>query len=117
MQVGCPSCGHVLTVPAEKAAVPNLKARCRCGTVFAVAAAAAAAVARRSTVAVPGRRCQNHPQLRSEHVCPKCVKGFCNDCVQRVQTAIVCSCEGFCVSAAAYEELQGREKQRDRSMV
>src|SRR5438128_2027869 len=41
MQVACPSCGHVLTVPPEKAAVPNMKARCRCGNVFAMAAAAA----------------------------------------------------------------------------
>jgi hypothetical protein len=210
MQVACPSCGHVLSVPPDKAALPNIKAKCRCGTVFPLASTAAAAAAAAApgaatlpspvsdrvaairaanaraaalgasggtmaapliapklpprpagvpagaplrtaaavprpamappagaasavpasvsasaaiapkprTVPVPWRRCQNHPQTRSEHVCPKCGKGYCNECPQRVQTAVVCpACEGFCVATAAYEELQGREKQRDRSMV
>ena len=212
MQVACPSCGHVLTVPPERAAVPNLRAKCRCGHVFPVAgnggrwrrrpgraaaarpaarlrplseggpgrdrsrrgdprreragraglaavmtaAAAGASVLkppplpqrpgaavpkprrpwpprrrrRRSarptsrlgrkprTVPVPWRRCQNHPQVRSEHVCPKCTKGFCDTCAQKVQTAAIClACEGLCVAAAAYEEIQDRAKQRDRSMM
>lgn len=39
MRVQCAACGQVLLVPPEKAAVPNLKARCRCGHVFAVATA------------------------------------------------------------------------------
>lgn len=208
MQVACPSCGHVLTVPPDKAALPNVKAKCRCGTVFPLAggapaaaaagtprptsplaagsavpavaklaspvsdrvaairaanaqaaaafaasggtparpgtplapsvlpsatplasprlpprpagvpAASAATAPKPRTVPVPWRRCHNHPQTRSEHVCPKCAKGFCNECPQRVQTAVVCpACEGFCVATAAYEELQGREKQRERSML
>jgi hypothetical protein len=206
MQVACPSCGHVLTVPPERAAVPNLKAKCRCGTVFplagheAVAAApaarphvvpatgrgagpaappappkvapaatdrvaairaanaqaasaapasvmaagagasalkspsrpsppasAAAATAtagkpstaeKARTVPVPWRRCQNHPPVRSEHVCPKCTKGFCDPCAQKVQNAAICpSCEGLCVAAAAYEEIQDKAKRRARSMM
>lgn len=212
MQVACPSCGHVLTVPPEKAAVPNLRAKCRCGTVFPVAAVAAAAPptaaraaspaaalpprvapaatdrvaairaanARTSaappvvmaavaaatpstspppipprpagvpagapmrtaaavpklapavptrpaaaatsekprTVPVPWRRCQNHAQVRSEHVCPKCTKGFCDACTQKVQNAAICpSCEGLCIAAAAYEEIQEKAKQRARSMM
>jgi hypothetical protein len=220
MQVTCPSCGHVLTIPPEKAAVPNLKARCRCGSVFPVAgheaaavtpavpptaaraassavpapskvapaatdrvaairaanaraataapavvmaaapgaslsppplpprpagvpagaplrtagavARPAAAVAARvaasdtpasasekpRTVPIPWRRCQNHAQVRSEHVCPKCTKGFCDPCPQKVQGAAICpSCEGLCVAAAVYEEIQDKAKRRDRSMM
>ena len=191
MQVACPSCAHVITVPPEKAALPNLKAKCRCGTLFPVtpppppppsparaaaplpvavprvapaanervaairaanaqAAAAltppplpvrapgvpagaslrtAAAVPRPAavdiaapgkprTIPVPWRRCQNHPTARAEQVCPKCAKGFCDPCTQKVQTAAICpACEGLCVAAAAYEQLQDRARQRDRSMM
>lgn len=195
MQVACPSCGHVLTVPPDKAAVPNLKAKCRCGTVFAIGPAPAparsassmaagparpspsiaaatrpkpaaavppavlmgaaagaealvppplpprpagtpagapartaaaaprlapvgpAAGARPRTVPVPWRRCQNHPQTRSEHYCPQCTKGFCGECVKKVQNAAICpACEGLCIAAAAYEALQEKERQRARPM-
>src|SRR6266545_3114264 len=212
MQVPCPSCAHVITVPPERAAVPNLKAKCRCGHLFAIASAArpqgaepaaldapgpstgvvrvaaanadrvaeiraanaraaaafaaadpggvtlkppplpprpagapaarpmaaAAAVARpaasrsgRGAIAttaataerphslpVPWRRCQNHPQVRSEYVCPRCAKGFCDACVQKVQDAATCpSCGGPCVAAAAYEEMQDKARQLERSMM
>ncbi len=212
MQVACPSCAHVITVPPERAAVPNLKAKCRCGHLFAIASvanpqgaapvaldppgpstgvvrvaaanadrvaeiraanaraaaafaaadpggvtlkppplpprpagapaarpmAAAAAVARpaasrsgRGAIAttaataerphslpVPWRRCQNHPQVRSEYVCPRCAKGFCDACVQKVQDAATCpSCGGPCVAAAAYEEMQDKARQLERSMM
>jgi hypothetical protein len=170
MQVACPSCANVLTVPPEKAAVPNLKAKCRCGTVFAVtgeapsappppppprvapaatdrvaairaanaaaASSAAAAPTPRAAVApavktaaeaapprphsvpVPWRRCQNHPQARSEFVCPNCTKGLCGACPQMVQTAAICPfCEGLCVAAAAYEESLEKTRQRTRSMM
>jgi len=190
MQVACPSCAHVITVPSEKAAVPNLKAKCRCGHLFAIASVAnpqgaepvaldppgpstgvvrvaaanadrvaeiraanaraaaafaaadpggvtlkppplpprpagapagrpmaAAAAERPHSLPVPWRRCQNHPQVRSEHVCPKCAKGFC-DCVQKVQDAATCpSCGGPCVAAAAYEEMQDKARQVERSMM
>src|SRR5438132_8560692 len=183
MQVACPSCAHVLTVPPERAA-PGLKAKCRCGTVFDVAAAtragsapstaappapprpaaaphaatpfaggrvrvavapavimsatpeeltppplparpaavarpasagAAAAAApspaaapsadraRPGSVPIPWRRCQNHPQTRSEHVCPPCAKVFCAACTQEVRHIPVCPvCEGLAVPARAY---------------
>ncbi|HEU0105369.1 MAG TPA: hypothetical protein VFT38_04315 [Vicinamibacteria bacterium] len=212
MQVACPSCAHVITVPAERAAVPNLKAKCRCGHLFAVASvaeaagpepvsfdppgpstgvvrvaaanadrvaeiraanaraaaafaaadpggvtlkppplsprpagapaarptAAAAAVARPAasrsgsgaipattaaaerphSLPIPWRRCQNHPQVRSEHVCPNCAKGFCGECVQKVQDAATCpSCGGPGVAAAAYEEMQDKARQLERSMM
>jgi uncharacterized protein (DUF697 family) len=69
-------------------------------------------------VPVPWRRCQNHPQTRSEFVCPKCAKGFCDPCGPKVQTAVVCpACEGLCVPAAAYEQSLEKAKQRDRSMM
>ena len=212
MQVACPSCAHVITVPPERAAVPNLKAKCRCGHLFAIASvatpqgaepvapdppgpstgvvrvaaanadrvaeiraanaraaaafaaadpggvtlkpppliprpagapaarpmAAAAAAARPAasrsssgaiaataataerphSLPVPWRRCQNHPQARSEHVCPKCAKGFCDACVQKAQDAATCpSCGGPCVAAAAYEEMQDKARQLERSMM
>jgi hypothetical protein len=172
--VACPSCAHVITVPPEKAALPNLKAKCRCGTLFPVtpppppvraaapplvpavprlappanervaairaanaqAAAAPALVTpagaaalrppplpRRApekprTVPVPWRRCQSHPTDPAEHVCPKCAKGYCDPCTQKVQTAAICpACEGLCVTAAAYEQLQDRTRQRERTMM
>jgi hypothetical protein len=167
MQVACPSCAHVLDVPPEKAVLPNLKAKCRCGTLFAVtpppppvraasparasapavavpriappanervaairAANAQAAAARAAdkpagtvpekprTVPVPWRRCQNHPTVRAEQVCPQCAKGFCDPCTQKVQNAAICpACEGLCVAAAAYEQLQDRARQRERTMM
>jgi len=205
MQVACPSCAHVITVPPERAAVPGLKAKCRCGHVFALAsvapspasalpldppgpstgvvrvananadrvaeiraanARAAAAFAATGTggaaalqppplpvrakaapvgpaapgskpasapsaaeapegkvdrprsLPVPWRRCQNHPQVRSEQVCPKCAKGYCDPCTQKVHNAAICpACEGLCVAATAYEEIQEKAKARDRSMM
>jgi hypothetical protein len=70
------------------------------------------------TVPVPWRRCQNHPQTRSLHVCPKCTKGYCEACAQMVQSAAICpACEGLCLAAAAYEEGQERSRVRARSMM
>jgi hypothetical protein len=222
MQVACPSCAHVITVPPEKAALPNLKAKCRCGHLFALTSAAAPAaraapaldppgpstgvvrvtaanadrvaeiraanaraaaafaasgpgaktalqppplpartagapavaplrtaaaaprpaapragngtpaaaaaatavpgadgkIERPHSLPVPWRRCQNHPQVRSEHVCPKCAKGFCDPCTQKVQNAAICpACEGLAVAAAAYAEMQEKAEQRDRTMM
>src|SRR5262249_17956012 len=80
--------------------------------------AGADAAARPRTTPVPWRRCQNHPQTRAEFVCPKCVKGFCDPCGQKVQTAVICpACEGLCVPAAAYEQSLDKATQRDRSMM
>jgi hypothetical protein len=42
MNVLCAACGRALAVPPDKAAIPNLKARCQCGHVFLVAEAARA---------------------------------------------------------------------------
>jgi len=189
MQVACPSCRHVLTVPPEKAATPGLKAKCRCGAVIDIAAApradaaappaaappaaapqpaaaprvatpfaagrvrvavapavllsatpeeltppplpprpAAAAPspaappsadrARPASVPIPWRRCQNHPQTRSEHVCPPCAKGFCAACTQEVRNIPVCPlCEGLCVASAAYEQTQETARHRARPMT
>lgn len=43
MSVTCASCQRTIQVPPDKAGVPNLKVKCRCGNVFAVAFALAAA--------------------------------------------------------------------------
>jgi hypothetical protein len=88
------------------------------GTPAGAAAEVAGKVERPRSLPVPWRRCQNHPQVRSEHVCPKCAKGFCDPCTQKVQNAAICpACEGLAIAAAAYEEAQEKAKQRDRSMM
>jgi hypothetical protein len=194
MQIVCPSCRHVLTVPPESAATPDLKATCRCGAVLDVATASRAAVAgasglsgpaavprptplgqgrvrvavapavrmaatpeeleppppparpaavprpttahpasaapappspapsndraRPGSVPIPWRRCQNHPQTRSEQVCPQCEKGFCAACTREVRNIAVCPlCEGLCVAAGAYEQTQDTARQRARPMT
>jgi hypothetical protein len=142
-------------VPPDKAALPNLKARCACGTVYAVtgpAVAASTAVpaatrppapaarsapapaaaltaapiattpatapARTPTRPPPWPRCANHPQVRSLHVCPRCVKGYCDACVQTVQGGAICGeCDGLCVPSAQYGQKQEAERQRERSLV
>jgi hypothetical protein len=81
-------------------------------------AATAATAERPHSLPVPWRRCQNHAQVRSEHVCPKCAKGFCDACVPKAQDAATCpSCGGPCVAAAAYEEMQDKARQLERSMM
>src|SRR5688572_11938564 len=132
MTIACPSCGKTTTVPPDKAALPNLKARCRCGTVFAVtgpspapaaevaapAAAAAVAAPRTPTRPVPWPRCANHTQVRSAHVCPRCVKGYCDQCTQKVQGGAICgACDGLCVPTSQYGQKQETASQRDRSMA
>ena len=142
MTVACPSCGRTAEVPPDKAGVPNLKARCRCGTVYAVTAAAPPpatpkpptpkpptpsavvpgpvppdAAPRAPSRPPPWPRCANHPQLRSVHVCPRCVKGYCDECVQKVQGGAICaSCDGLCVPAAGYGQKQDTAKDRERSI-
>ena len=192
MTIACPSCRRPISVPPDKAATPNLKARCRCGPVFVVAEAAGAAapapahvaspavaaaapaaaprpsspppvppavvagaiaaatplpkiqpppvprsstatpppppvtapaaspapVAARTPTAVNWRRCANHRQAASVHVCPACLKGYCDACTQKVQTAALCpSCEGLCVTTTAYLETQEKARARSRSMI
>ena len=140
MTIACPSCGKTYNLPPEKAAIPNLTAKCRCGTVFAIAAAvvppATAPVppppAMHAPIATataeaprpsprrppPWPRCANHPQVRSAHVCPQCVKGYCDACTQKVQGGAICGgCDGLCVPAAQYGQKQETASQRDRSMA
>jgi hypothetical protein len=44
VSVTCAGCQRTIQVPPDKAALPNLKVKCRCGNVFAVASALAAAL-------------------------------------------------------------------------
>jgi hypothetical protein len=133
MNVQCPRCGKLLAVPPDKATVPGLQARCTgCGAVFpldmasladatqaaphasapqapaaepAPEAAPQAAPAEQHQGLVRWRRCTNHPQARSEHVCQQCGKGWCKDCGKPVQSAVTCpACEGLCVPTQKREE-------------
>jgi hypothetical protein len=74
--------------------------------------------AARTSTAVNWRRCANHRQATSVHVCPACLKGYCDACTQKVQTAALCpGCEGLCVTTAAYLETQEKARARSRSMI
>jgi len=171
MNVSCPSCHRVLTVPPENVGTPHLKAKCRCGHVFAVTATAPTIVAPPATPAPtvsPGvgsatspqpavaaeaiaakpaaqrataevakspaggapitrpavrgagtwRRCVNHPQVESQHVCPKCQRGYCSACTQKVQTAAIClKCDALCVTVASYAQVQTKKPLRARSLI
>ncbi|HET7294928.1 MAG TPA: hypothetical protein VFM88_21090 [Vicinamibacteria bacterium] len=146
MLARCASCGVRFVVPEDRARNPGLKVRCRCGAEFAlhapkpprvaggadaaVAAAAAPAPVRSSAAAPPPvaadeplrsgawRRCSNHPQVKSESVCPACGIGFCRDCEQRIRNVPVCPrCQGLCTDVAKVEEDAAREKQRARTMA
>src|SRR5262245_25627437 len=146
MLTRCASCGVRFVVPDDRAANPNLTVRCRCGADFPLNApkapratesasaapapqppatpAGSAPAAPRS--AAPGhglrsgawRRCANHPQAKSESVCPACAVGYCRDCEQRVRNVPVCPrCQGLCSEVAKMEEESAREKQRARTMA
>lgn len=194
MNVLCAACGKALQVPPDKAAIPNLKARCQCGHVFLVAEAprapeagapaptrpqtgampraasapppaAAAPVrpqptaaasapttsagpARPATGAMPRvtpagaaaataagtatppatgrvatappswRRCLNHAERLSMHVCPKCAKGYCGQCAQVVQGGAICpDCDQLCVPSQKYEEHQRLQRERARPLL
>jgi hypothetical protein len=50
-------------------------------------------------------------------VCRTCQVGYCEDCTQRVQTAVICpQCDGLCVATSAFQEESEREQQRDRAL-
>jgi hypothetical protein len=56
--------------------------------------------------------------LRSDHVCPQCVKGYCGECTQKVQGGAICAaCDGLCVPTSQYGQKQETASQRDRSMI
>ena len=106
-------------LPARPAAVARpASAGAAAAAAPSPAAAPSADRARPGSVPIPWRRCQNHPQTRSEHVCPPCAKGFCAACTQEVRNIPVCPvCEGLCVAAAAYEQTQEAGRHRARSMT
>ncbi len=133
MLARCAQCGVRFVVPDDRAANPNLKVRCRCGVEFALHAPrptrpAAELVSPTATAPRPAdgatlmrsgawRRCVQHPQAKSESVCPACGVGFCRECEKRVRNVPVCPrCEGLCADAAKIEEDSARERQRARTM-
>lgn len=63
------------------------------------------------------KRCINHPQLVSDLVCGRCLKGFCKACCRAVQTAFLCPlCGGFCFSAQEHEKKEALRRQRSRPL-
>jgi hypothetical protein len=84
-----------------------------------MAAAAPAAIPRPRPVGSRNwRRCAQHPQTTSEHVCPACKQGHCRECVQLVRNAAICpTCEGLCVSASSHAEKEQQEFRRRRPMM
>lgn len=64
------------------------------------------------------RRCVNHPNDRSQSVCRTCGIGYCRECEQKVQNAVMCPrCETLCVPAADHEARLERDRQRAQPMT
>ena len=64
------------------------------------------------------RRCVNHHAAQSQSVCKNCQIGYCPDCEQKTQDAVVCPvCDGLCVPAQRYEAEQEHKRQRQRSLM
>jgi hypothetical protein len=64
------------------------------------------------------RRCVNHHAAQSQSVCTNCQIGYCPDCEQKTQNAVICPvCDGLCVPAQKYEAEQEQKRQRQRSML
>jgi hypothetical protein len=64
------------------------------------------------------KHCGQHPDQRSEYVCPSCLAGFCRECGNRVRNAVLCtSCETLCIRSLEFEERQQRERQRAQPMM
>jgi hypothetical protein len=81
-------------------------------------AAAEPVPARRTRPPGGWRRCVNHHAAQSQSVCTRCQIGYCPDCEQKVQSAVLCPvCEGLCVPAQQYEGEQEHKRQRQRSMM
>jgi predicted Zn finger-like uncharacterized protein len=63
------------------------------------------------------RRCVNHPQLRSENVCPACRRGYCKDCGKTAGTAVICpECDGLCRTTVDHDAEDRREQERARTL-
>ena len=63
------------------------------------------------------RRCVNHADRTSDHVCRTCAVGYCGACVQEVRGAGICpACDTLCVKASGYEATLDVERQRGRSL-
>jgi hypothetical protein len=76
------------------------------------------APARRTRPPGGWRRCVNHHAAQSQSVCTRCQIGYCPDCEQKTQNAVVCPvCDGLCVPAQKYEGEQELKRQRQRSMM
>ncbi len=52
------------------------------------------------------------------HVCPQCVKGYCEACTQKVQGGAICAaCDALCVTSAQYGGKLETASRRARSMA
>jgi hypothetical protein len=59
------------------------------------------------------RRCVNHADRTSDHVCPACHVGYCGACLEEIRGAGICpKCDGLCVKPGAYGAGREREAQR-----
>jgi hypothetical protein len=71
----------------------------------------------RSASKTDWRRCLNHSDRTSDHVCMTCSVGYCGGCIQEVRGAGICpTCDTLCVKASRYEASVAVEHQRARSL-
>ncbi|HLA78239.1 MAG TPA: hypothetical protein VJU18_11720 [Vicinamibacteria bacterium] len=81
------------------------------------APAAVTAAAAPRPAPIHWRKCSNHPQVRSEAMCPACKKGYCSECGQRVQRAVICpACDGLCIKSEQFDQDLRRDAQKSRNM-
>ena len=64
------------------------------------------------------RRCLNHTDRSSDHVCTNCQTGYCGGCLQEIRGAGICpACDSLCVRTNKYLADREMETQRGRSLV
>ena len=63
------------------------------------------------------KKCANHKTVKSENVCPRCVLGYCIECGQHVQSAVICrGCDQLTIRAWEMEESVDRTERRARPL-
>ena len=118
-------------VAVAASAAPCRAAACRAGSACRAGHACRAASAPRQRQPLPQHRLRARRRVPSRgrvarttrrsaraHVCPRCVKGYCDECTQKVQGGAICAaCDGLCVPTSQYGQKQETASQRDRSMA
>ena len=129
MEMRCSVCNSSLPIAPAQMTRRNANLQCPCGNSIPIADASAIPRSRPRTGTPNGtprvtslttttrlgswRSCVNHPQVRSEEMCPACAVGYCIEC----KKAICPKCDGGCMPTSEYAAWQTRERQRARPLT